>query len=78
MGIDTYLSLRERTLAQFASTEDKFKAKMAEFADANSKHMIFTEDLKSMVHLANSDEDLKTLWFMLKKYENGLFRYAVV
>lgn len=68
LGIDNYINTRERTLQQFASTEEKFKAKMAEFSEEGSKHMIFTEDLKAMVHLVeDKDDDLNILKAMLKK-----------
>jgi len=68
MGLDTYITVREKTRVQFANGEDKFKLKMAEFSAENSKHMIFTEDLKSMVHLVeNKEEDLDIVLAMMKK-----------
>lgn len=48
LGIDGFLSARERTKLQISNV-DSFKLKMQEFVnDENSKNLIFTEDLKSM------------------------------
>ncbi|PSN51224.1 hypothetical protein C0J52_10560 [Blattella germanica] len=59
MGLDTYTRTRDRTKTQFASLIDKFKVKMTEFSEPNSKNMIFTEDLKNMIHLVEATpEDL--------------------
>lgn len=60
LGIDNYLHARKRTKEQFANFTDKFRTKMTDFV-ADPKNMIFTEDLKNMVHIAEpSDVDLVT------------------
>jgi pentatricopeptide repeat domain-containing protein 2 len=49
--------------------EEKFKEKMKEFAFADSKNMIFTEDLKNIVHLAEQKPaDFTLVHQMLKKF----------
>jgi pentatricopeptide repeat domain-containing protein 2 len=49
--------MRDRTKTQFVNLADKFRTKMLEFSDPNSSNMIFTEDLKNMVHLADATSD---------------------
>jgi pentatricopeptide repeat domain-containing protein 2 len=60
--------MRDRTKTQFVNLADKFKAKMLDFSDPNSSNMIFTEDLKNMVHLAEStSDDLDLVHKMMKR-----------
>lgn len=67
LGIDSFLHARERTGLQIPSVE-KFKAKMEEFVkDDSSKNLIFTEDLKNMVHLSDV-EDCPLLIEMVKRF----------
>lgn len=69
LGIDGFLFGRERVKSQFVTSSDSFKTKMNEFVQENSTNMIFTEDLKNMIHIVekNSD-DVNLLEKMLKKY----------
>lgn len=42
---------------------------MLDFSDPNSSNMIFTEDLKNMIHLAEStSDDLDLVHKMMKRY----------
>jgi len=67
LGIDGYLSARERSKLQINNPES-FKAKMQEFvSDANSKNLIFTEDLKNMVHISEP-ADVELLSQMIEKF----------
>ncbi|XP_075981569.1 pentatricopeptide repeat-containing protein 2, mitochondrial-like [Anticarsia gemmatalis] len=66
LGIDGYLQTRKRSKEQFASFTEKFRTKMNDFV-ADSKNMIFTEDLKNMVHLAEPT-DLELITKMIKKF----------
>jgi len=70
LGVDGYEKQRERTTNQFAGMADKFREKMKEFTTSgDSKNMIFTEDLKNMVHLiGDSPEDLKLVRQMMKMF----------
>lgn len=45
---------------------EKFRSKMNDFVSQGSKNMIFTEDLKSMVHLGEPD-DLELVRQMILK-----------
>jgi len=68
LGVDGYEKQRERTTNQFAGMTDKFREKMKDFSTNESKNMIFTEDLKNMVHLiGDSPEDLKLVRQMMKR-----------
>lgn len=60
------------------SLGDKFKEKMAEYVADDAKNMVFTEDLKNMVHLADSDKDIELAVDMLKKYnkQNKSLRFG--
>lgn len=54
LGIDGFLMARERVKLQINNV-DSFKLKMQEFAaDETSKNLIFTEDLKNMLHLVST------------------------
>lgn len=68
IGLDGYERQRDRTINQFAGMSDKFREKMKEFSDDNSKNMIFTEDLKNMVHLIeDKPEDIELVRKMIKR-----------
>lgn len=53
---------------QYDAAEDKFRNKMQEFVEQENS-MIFTDDLKTMMHLAKkTPEDLELVYKMLKKF----------
>ncbi|XP_071454606.1 pentatricopeptide repeat-containing protein 2, mitochondrial-like [Hetaerina americana] len=69
MGIDGYIKTRERIKVQFLNLADNFRSKMLEFTNPTSNNMIFTEDLKSMVHLVeNKPEDVELLQNMISRF----------
>lgn len=70
IGLDKYAFYREKLDNQFSDPEKQtFRDRMHAFADPESNSLIFTEDLKQMVHLTNNDEaDLKLIEKMIKKY----------
>lgn len=65
LGIDGFLYSRKKVKEQFVNYSDKFKTKMTEFVE-DPKSMIFTEDLKNMVHIAEP-ADLELCLKMIKK-----------
>jgi pentatricopeptide repeat domain-containing protein 2 len=70
VGVEAYEKQRTRTQVQFTGMVDKFRDKMREFTLSESKNMIFTEDLKNMVHLIeNRPDDLTLIHQMMKRYE---------
>ncbi|CAG9123777.1 unnamed protein product [Plutella xylostella] len=76
IGVDAYLQTRKRVKEQFVSYSEKFRNKMNEFV-GDEKNMIFTEDLKNMVHLAEP-ADLQLVLDMIKKFnsQNTEFRFG--
>lgn len=73
LGIDGYLHARRRIKEQFANFTDKFRTKMTEFV-GDSKNMVFTEDLKNMVHIAEPS-DLELCLKMVKKFNTQSSEY---
>ncbi|XP_026763090.2 pentatricopeptide repeat-containing protein 2, mitochondrial-like [Galleria mellonella] len=76
LGIDGYLQTRRRIKDQFENFSDKFRTKMNGFI-SDPKSMIFTEDLKNMVHMAEPF-DLELLLNMIKKFnsQSSEFRFG--
>lgn len=69
LGIDNYVKTRDKVKTQFLTMADKFRGKMSEYAEDDSKNMIFTEDLKNMLHLVESnDNDLDLIKRMMIRY----------
>lgn len=66
LGIDGFLLSRKRCKEQFTNYSEKFRTKMSEFVSSDNA-MIFTEDLKNMVHLAEPT-DLKLILNMIQKF----------
>lgn len=68
LGILSYENTRFLYRNQFISIEDTFRSKMQEICK-NEDGVVFTEDLKAMIHLAQSNEaDMKLVADMLVKY----------
>ncbi|CAH0550263.1 unnamed protein product [Brassicogethes aeneus] len=68
LGIDGFTMQQEKTRMQMHNISDKFREKMNEYSNEDSKSMIFTEDLKNMIHLSESDEDIQLVYNMIKKF----------
>ena len=49
------------------SSVDRFKKRMEQYLSADSKSLIFTEDLKNMLYLADDEKDLEMIERMMKK-----------
>lgn len=67
LGVDGYINSREKVKGNFISNADNFRKKMQEFTATDSKQMVFSEDLKNMIHLAEK-EDTPLVMKMLKKF----------
>lgn len=71
LGLDGYENYREKTRTQHMHNVDNFKRKMRDFVAGSASNMIFTEDLKNIIHLAdNTAEDKKLLVDMIDKYNS--------
>ncbi|XP_054277522.1 pentatricopeptide repeat-containing protein 2, mitochondrial-like [Macrosteles quadrilineatus] len=71
LGMDGYLRTRERIHTQFSEMGERFRKKMREFVAPESVNMVFTEDLKHMVHLAEAtEEDMELIEQMIIKFNS--------
>lgn len=70
MGMNGYLNARDYVKSQFLHVESAFFQKMKDFVDKKEDSMIFTEDLKTMLHLVEKKpEHLDLMYKMIKKYK---------
>ncbi|XP_066582450.1 pentatricopeptide repeat-containing protein 2, mitochondrial-like [Prorops nasuta] len=70
LGLTSYETTRYHINNQFQNVADTFREKMKEVCQADDS-MIFTEDLKAMLHLAKKDpQDLDLVYNMLKKFNS--------
>lgn len=68
LGIDGFLESKAITEKQMENISVKFKEKMEEYCQDINTNVIFSEDLKNMVHLANNNNDSQVIIKMIKKY----------
>lgn len=79
LGMDGYTDTRKNTASRFQSVSETFRAKMTEFIKEENKSLIFTEDLKAMLHIVeNNENDINLLVKMLTKYnaQNNELRFG--
>lgn len=69
IGLDKYEYFRDKVNTQFSDAEKQmFRERMNSFANPESNSLIFTEDLKQIVHMVDNNEaDLTLVDKMLKK-----------
>lgn len=69
LGLDKYEYFREKLNNQFSDSDKQlFRERMNSFADPESNSLVFTEDLKQIVHMVGDNEaDLTLVQKMLKK-----------
>lgn len=70
IGLDKYSFFRDKLSNQYSEEESLiFRERMDSFADPESTSLIFTEDLKQIVHMIKDTEtDLTLVEKMMKKY----------
>lgn len=87
LGISAFVSNQERAKRQFGEMADRFKSRMVQFLEKDEKSMVFTEDLKNMVFLAEAkpgDIDLvvamikRSFSFFFKSEWNILFLFFIL
>ncbi|KAJ8925625.1 hypothetical protein NQ315_009469 [Exocentrus adspersus] len=78
LGIEAFNLQREKTHHQMENIAERFRQKMTEYSSENSKDMVFTEDLKNMIHLSENDEDIELVVRMMKKFnqQNKQLRFG--
>lgn len=68
LGVDNFIERREKVKQYFLKDGDVFREKMQKSVVSDGTSMIFTEDLKNMAHLIDSnEEDIQLLEGMLRK-----------
>lgn len=74
LAIDNFIEQQGKVKNQMANITDRFKEKMTEYTSEEvsggtdtAKNMIFTEDLKNMIHIADNDDDLLLVVKMMKR-----------
>ncbi|VEN60254.1 unnamed protein product [Callosobruchus maculatus] len=77
LGLDGFVQTRQVILNQMSNISEKFKHKMTEYSNEET-NMIFTEDLKNMIHLSSNDEDIQLVIKMIKKFnqQNKQLRFG--
>lgn len=70
LGLDGFEEQKLRIRNQMSNIADKFKEKMSEYVQDESKNMIFTEDLKNMIHISETDNDVELVVKMIKRYNS--------
>lgn len=69
MGMNGYLNARDYVKSQFLNVDHLFFNKMRDLIQNKQDSMVFTEDLKTILHIVEKKpEDLELLYAMLKKY----------
>ncbi|CAH1102315.1 unnamed protein product [Psylliodes chrysocephalus] len=71
LGLDGFEHTCQITQQQLENIADKFKEKMLENINNDSnKNMVFTEDLKNMIHVSTDEKDLELVVTMIKKFNS--------
>lgn len=65
--MESFIKQKDFVNQQMSNISVKFKEKISEYCKDVKKNMIFSEDLKNMIYLANSNEDIETIITMMKK-----------
>ncbi|XP_047485809.1 pentatricopeptide repeat-containing protein 2, mitochondrial-like [Penaeus chinensis] len=79
LGLDGYLSAREKIQIQFSNMTGKFQDRMREVLLSEKNNTIFTEDLKNAAHLAEANtDDIELVLDMAKKFnkQNSGLRFG--
>jgi hypothetical protein len=68
LGLAAFASNQDRTRRQFGEMAERFKSRMVQFMEKDDKAMVFTEDLKNMVYLAETKPaDVDLVMSMIKR-----------
>lgn len=71
LGLDGYTQSRTRMSLQFTgdAMKEKFRLRMQEIVKSESSNLIFTDDLKTMLNLAeNTADDIDLLKRMIERF----------
>jgi len=70
LGLENYSRQRASLVERMGDTRNKFSERMDEYTKAEGNHTIFTDDLKTMVYMAESDKELDTTISMVRRFGN--------
>ncbi|EFA06421.2 pentatricopeptide repeat-containing protein 2, mitochondrial [Tribolium castaneum] len=70
LGLDGFAEQSKQIHQQMENIAGKFREKMTTYSSEDSQNMIFTEDLKNMVYMAESDADVELVVKMTKKFNS--------
>lgn len=68
LGIEGCLVTKEKIKSQLTNGTENFKSKMQEFVAREDRSMIFTEDLKNMIHIAEDSKDVELIEKMIRRF----------
>ncbi|XP_064110503.1 pentatricopeptide repeat-containing protein 2, mitochondrial-like [Macrobrachium nipponense] len=79
LGVDSYEEKREKVAIEFKNLRDKFQQRMQQVLQSDNQSLIFTEDLKNAIHLAECEDDMSLVIGMAKKFnsQNVGLRFGV-
>ena len=67
LGMELYVQERKLQEKTLQGKEDFFREKMSQLCSSDSSEFIFTNDLKTMLHIVKTSDDLELVEQMLKK-----------
>ena len=67
LGLENYSRQRASLIERMGDTRNKFSERMDEYTKAEGNHTIFTDDLKTMVYLAETEKELETTISMVRR-----------
>ncbi|XP_044265065.1 pentatricopeptide repeat-containing protein 2, mitochondrial-like [Tribolium madens] len=70
LGLDGFAEQSKQIHQQMDNIAEKFREKMTVYSSQDSQNMIFTEDLKNMIYLAENDDDIDLVIKMAKKFNS--------
>jgi pentatricopeptide repeat domain-containing protein 2 len=78
LGLDNYKRQKLSMSEKIGGMKEKFCSRMAEYVKTSQSNTIFTEDLKSMVYIAESDAELDITLQMVRRFhlQNSDLRFS--
>lgn len=68
IGLNDYITVREKLARNSKDSFERFRQRLVALTGENEHEMVYTEDLKQMIHIAEpTEEDLQLITKMLSK-----------
>ena len=68
LGLEAFRRQRAATLDRLGDSKERFAERMGEYVKGSATNTIFTDDLKTMVYLTESEAELDTTLKMVHRY----------